>query len=180
MKKTFLTFVAVAFASCVAFAQTTPVQEDQQKTNNTEETVTMDRMSDKPEEVMAGRRTIKVEELPAAVQSSLKEGEFKKWKVVSVSEVQDNKENMANTQSGAQPAAPVYEVELVSEDMQDEIQDSQAAAEEIKEEAAEEGVVAKEKMVSVKVPGVVVRYDQQGKVISRVDRDENAPAGNEE
>lgn len=193
MKKTLLTFVAVAFGSCVAFAQTTPVEGEQTDNTdtNTEQSITIDRMSDSPEEAEAGRRVINIEELPESVQRSLKAGEFKDWQVVAVTELQANahgqKENMANVQdettqqAGAENAVVMYEVELVSEDMQDEIQDSQEATQEIAEEAAEEGVVAEETMVTVKVPGVVLRYDQDGKLLSRVDRtNENTPAGNEE
>jgi hypothetical protein len=191
MKKIILTFVAVAFGSCVAFAQTTPVEEDQ--TTNTEQSITVDKMSDTPADAEAGRRIIKVEELPEAVQRSLKSGEFKAWKVVAVTELQstpgtqiqtDNMSNVegeASSQPEAEQAAMLYEVELVSEDMQEEIQDSQEQTEEIAEDAAEEGVVAEEKMVEVKVPGVVLRYDNQGKLLSRVDRAaENTPANNEQ
>ncbi|WP_224999552.1 hypothetical protein [Cesiribacter sp. SM1] len=194
MKKTVLTFVAVAFGSCVAFAQTTPVEGDQTtNTEQTEQSITVDKMSDSPAE--AGRRAIKVEELPEAVQRSLKSGEFKEWKVVTVTELQSTPgtqlqtDNMSNTgtegeadsQPEAEQAAMLYEVELVSEDMQEEIQDSQAQTEEIAEEAAEEGVVAEEKMVEVKVPGVVLRYDHQGKLLSRVDRAAGTtPTGNQE
>lgn len=174
MKKIALTFVAVAFGSCIAFAQTNPETEET-KTVNTEESLTIDRLSDKPEE--AGRRMMNIEELPEAVQQALKDGEFKGWQVVSVTEVQaqDDKENLSNTEVATETDAPAtaavqYEVALVSEDMQDEIEDSQAATEEVKEEAAEEGIVAEEKMVTVKVPGVVVRFDEQGNVVSRVEQ----------
>ncbi|AHM62076.1 hypothetical protein D770_19125 [Flammeovirgaceae bacterium 311] len=190
MKKTLLTFVAVAFGSCVAFAQTTPVEGEQTNTD-TEQSITIDRMSDSPENAEAGRRVINIEELPESVQRSLKSGEFKDWQVVAVTELQANansqKQNLSNVegesadQAGTENAAVHYEVELVSADMQDEIQDSQEQTEEIAEDAAEEGVVAEETMVAVKVPGVVLRYDQDGKLLSRVDRTtENTPAGNEE
>ncbi|WP_224998816.1 hypothetical protein [Cesiribacter sp. SM1] len=99
MKKTVLTFVAVAFGMSVAVAQTTP-QTDQQQ--NTEQSISVDKMSDKPEE--AGRRTIKVEELPQAVQANLKSDEFKAYKVVSVTEVKP--------EAGAATAAVQYEVAL--------------------------------------------------------------------
>ena len=99
MKKTALTFVAVAFGTCVAFAQTTPQTEEQK--DKTEQTLTIDKMSNKPEE--AGKRIIKVEELPAAVQANLKSGEFKDFKLTSVAEIQPEAES-------AQPAAVKYEV----------------------------------------------------------------------
>lgn len=85
MKKTALTFVALAFGMGVAFAQTTPQTEDKPAVN-TEESITTDKMSDKPAE--AGLRAIEVEELPAAVQESLKSDEFKDYTVVAVAEVQ--------------------------------------------------------------------------------------------
>lgn len=87
MKKTALTLVALAFGSCVAFAQTTPQTEDPAvDTQETVESVETDKMSDRPAE--AGLKTIAVEELPAAVQESLKGDEFKDLTVVAVAEVQ--------------------------------------------------------------------------------------------
>ena len=83
MKKTALTFVAVAFGMTVSFAQTAP-QADETTPATTE--LTMDKMSNTPDE--AGRRTIKVEELPQAVQEQLKSGEFAALTVVTVTEVQ--------------------------------------------------------------------------------------------
>ena len=85
MKKTALTFVAIAFGSCVAFAQTAPQTEDKPAVN-TEETITTDKMSAKPEE--AGLRTITIEELPASVQEALKGADFNTYKVLAVAEVQ--------------------------------------------------------------------------------------------
>jgi hypothetical protein len=98
MKKTVLTFVAVAFGMSVAIAQTTPETDQQQ---NTEQSISVDKMSNTSEE--AGRRTIKVEELPQAVQTNLKSDEFKDFTVVSVTEVQP--------EAGA-TAAVQYEVAL--------------------------------------------------------------------
>ncbi|WP_224994270.1 hypothetical protein [Cesiribacter sp. SM1] len=98
MKKTFLTFVALAFGMGVTFAQTAPQTEETAAA--TEQSITVDKMSNKPEE--AGRRTLKVEELPAAVQQNLKGDEFKALKIVSITEVQP--------QEGSQAAAVQYEV----------------------------------------------------------------------
>ena len=101
MKKTALTFVALAFGTCVAFAQTTP-QPEEKPAVNTEETVTTDKMSNTSEEV--GLRAIKVEELPAAVQKSLQGADFKDMKVVAVAEVQG--------EQGAQAAGKFFQVAL--------------------------------------------------------------------
>ena len=49
MKKTALTFVAVAFGMSVAFAQTTP-QAEEKPTANEEQSITVDRLSNKPAE----------------------------------------------------------------------------------------------------------------------------------
>lgn len=83
MKKTALTFVAVAFGTCVAFAQTTPQNEKQE--TKAAQTLTLDKMSDKPQ---ANRKSLKLEELPAAVQANLKADEFKNFKILTVTEVQ--------------------------------------------------------------------------------------------
>lgn len=102
MKKTALTFVALAFGMGVAFAQTTPQTEDQ-PTVNTEESITTDKMSNNLEE--AGRRAIQVEELPAAIQEALKSDDFKDFKVVAVAEVQAQAD-------APEAAAKQYEVAL--------------------------------------------------------------------
>lgn len=165
MKKTVLTFAAIAFGMGVTFAQTTPVTKEGEKKSTpvtTEQILIIDKVADQPAEEVAGRRELKVDELPAAVQKALKDGEFKTWKVVTAAELQGNAQNPAVT----------YEVALISEDMKDEIKDSQESTEELKEEVLEEGAEATEKMVEVKVPGVVLRYDQSGKLLSRV---ENTP-----
>lgn len=100
MRKTALTLVAVAFGMGVAFAQTTP-QTDQDQ--NTEQSVTVDRMSDTPSEE---GRSILVEELPAELQENLKGEAFKEYTVISVAEMQP--------QAGAAPTAAVqYQVALV-------------------------------------------------------------------
>lgn len=85
MKKTALTLVAIAFGSCVAFAQTAPQTEDKPAVN-TEESITTDKMSNESAEV--GLRTITVEELPVAVQESLQGDEFKAMTVVAVAQVE--------------------------------------------------------------------------------------------
>ncbi len=84
MKKTALTIVAIAFGMGVTFAQTAP-QTEEKPAVNTEDSITTDKMSDKPAE--NGLRTIEVEELPAAVQEALKGDEFKTYTVVAVAEV---------------------------------------------------------------------------------------------
>jgi hypothetical protein len=99
MKKTALTLVALAFGSCVAFAQTTPQTEE--PAVNTEESVATDKMSNT--EAEAGLRAVEVDQLPAAVQESLGGEAFKTYKVVAAAEVQG--------QEGAQ-AGKFYQVAL--------------------------------------------------------------------
>lgn len=84
MKKTVLTLVAVAFGMSVAFAQTSPQKEVEK--DKAEQSLTLDKMSDKPQEV--ARRSMKVEELPAAIQTNLKSDEFKNYKILTVTELQ--------------------------------------------------------------------------------------------
>lgn len=89
MKKFALTFVAVAFGSCVAFAQTTP-QADIASTENTVHTLTIDKMSNTAEERVekADRRALSVYELPEMVLEQLKYSELSGHTVLSVMEVQ--------------------------------------------------------------------------------------------
>lgn len=205
MKKTVLTFVAVAFGTCVAFAQTTPETDQQQNTEQTEQTeqVEIDRMSDTSVQDEVGRRPIAVEELPEAVQRSLQAGEFKDWTVISAAELpasgtsQIDRENVSNTTvegegqdvnaedavsddaatedaSGAEEAAVVYEIEFISTNNaqagSDELEVTDATVEEGAEDAtlAEDAAVAQEGAVKSTV--VVVRFDQQGRMLSRTER----------
>lgn len=86
MKKTVLTFVAVAFGMGVAFAQTTPQTEEKKPAVNTEESITTDKMSNTP--AQPGLREMEVTDLPEAVQESLKSDEFKAYTVLAVAEVE--------------------------------------------------------------------------------------------
>ena len=89
MKKIALTFVALAFGSCVAFAQSTP-QASVASTENTVHTLTLDKMSNRVEEraEKADRRALSVYELPEMVLEQLKYSELAGHTVISVMEVQ--------------------------------------------------------------------------------------------
>lgn len=92
MKKSALTLVAFAFGIGVSFAQTAPQTEDKPAVN-TEETVTTDNMSNT--EAATSLKSIQIEELPAAVQETLKGDQFKDYQVVSVAEVQGQEDAAA-------------------------------------------------------------------------------------
>lgn len=93
MKKIALTFVAVAFGSAVAFAQSTG-QPAIETTENSVNTLTIDRMSNRleespvAEEEETGRRTISEFDLPELVVAQLKYSKFAGHNIMSVTEVQ--------------------------------------------------------------------------------------------
>ncbi|EMR01254.1 hypothetical protein [Cesiribacter andamanensis] len=140
MKKTVLTFAALAFGMGVAFAQTTPQQE--QEPVSTEQTITYDRLSNTLEE--AERRVIAVEDLPEAVQEQLVSGEFSNLTILAAAELQP----VANTQSPT--SGLLYEIAFTA-------QGDAAAAETA---AADAQATAQ--------PGLLVYFDEEGKVVSRL------------
>lgn len=88
-----MTFVAVGFGVSVAFAQTTPTQEDQ-TTIQTEQTT----------EIQAAeqdRRLVELTELPLAVQEAFTTGDYSEWQVLAIYET-----------SSETAEGPVYEFEL--------------------------------------------------------------------
>jgi hypothetical protein len=201
MKKLALTFVAVAFGSCVAFAQTNPTEEPQTDPQ-TEQGVTIDRMSDRPEaeEDMLGRRIIQKEQLPAAILNKLNEDEFRDWKVAQVTVLDASAiERLSNAEVGmegeaevegqmgtegeaettipategdlAQEYAVQYEIVLIPEDVKDEAREAKEDIQEEIDAAVEEGQLT-EGEAGVKVPGIVVRFDEQGNLLSRTEQSE--------
>lgn len=100
MKKTLLTLVAMAFGSCVAYAQTTPQAEE--PAVSTEQSIETDNMSNNSAE--AGSLTLTVEELPEPIQEALKREEFTNYTVLTVKEIQPK--------ADVQPAVVQYEVAL--------------------------------------------------------------------
>ena len=84
MKKIALTFVAVAFGTCVSFAQSGP-QTDINSTENTVHAVVMDNMSNKPQ--AAERRAISEHDLPETVVEQLQYSELAGHIILSVTEV---------------------------------------------------------------------------------------------
>lgn len=85
MKKIALTLVALAFGSCVGFAQSAP----QKDTEDSFHTLTIDRMSNQiAEDDEDGRTQISIYELPETVQEQLKYSELAGHTIVSVTEVQ--------------------------------------------------------------------------------------------
>jgi hypothetical protein len=132
MKKTALTFVALAFGMGVSFAQTTPQQEEQEPVS-TEQTLTIDRLSNTLEE--AERRSIAVEDLPEAVQEQLVNGEFSNFTILSAAQLQPV--------ADAQVPGLLYEIAF----------------------ADAEAEVAGQ-------PGLLVYFDEEGNVVSRLQANE--------
>lgn len=166
MKKIFLSITAFTFCATVSFAQTeTGIQEDQQQ-----EELQVERLSEKPE--MAGKNKIEMSELPAGVQQSFQESEFKDWKVAEVYELQaadspEGQEGMPTEEEAA------YEILLISQDLKEEIADTrETVAEEKKEAQTDEEVEISTEKVMVEVPAVVLQYDKEGKLLKQEERPE--------
>jgi hypothetical protein len=146
MKKTFLTFIAVGFGFSVAFAQTTPTQENQQDTQiQTEQTVANQGEKD--------RRQVEMSELPQEAQDAFKNGQFSDLQVLAVYEI---------TPASAGEAT-VYEFEL-----------AQGQAEEATDAGTtDDGLAGVEtEQVSERQPDIILQIDENGQVVKEENMDE--------
>lgn len=75
-----MTFVAVGFGVSIAFAQTTPTQEDQSTIQTEQTTEIQDAQLDQD------RRKVEMSELPLAVQESFTNGDYSEWQVLAIYE----------------------------------------------------------------------------------------------
>ena len=199
MKKILLSLTALTFCASVAFAQeveveTQPSHEETQTQPGQEEAQTEDlqieRLSNTAE--TSGKRKIEMSELPAAVQEAFQNSEFKDWEISGVYEVKaeaseaegmmedataeeavttETEEAATATETASQEAS--YEILLITKDMKDEIEDTQEIIQEEKEDAMEDGEEAAEiatEKVSVEIPGVVLKYNAEGELISQEDQ----------
>jgi hypothetical protein len=165
MKKIFLTFAVFGFGATVAFAQTNPeVETDQPQTE-----LQVEKLSNSAE--MEGKKKIEMSELPAAVQEAFQNSEFKDWEVAEIYEVEATQEENINMSATAEESASsegvTYEINLISKDMKDEIEDSEEAVAEEQEEAVEENVEATTETVEVEVPALLLQYDKEGKLLKQ-------------
>ena len=79
MKKAFLTFIAVGFGFSVAFAQTTPTQENQQEVQvQTEQSVANQAEQDK--------RQVEMTKLPQEAQDAFNNGQYSDMQVIAIYE----------------------------------------------------------------------------------------------
>ena len=159
MKKIFLSALLVAGAFTISIAQV-KTEKKTTETTHVEESMSIERLSNRSSEDMTGRRVIMMNELPAQVQDAFTTNkEFKKWKVQDVMEVE------------ATSTDPMqYELVLIPEDVQDELMD---ASEDLQDDAAEmveDGAPVEQRMVSIQVPAVVLRYDAEGNLISKTEK----------
>jgi hypothetical protein len=163
MKKLVLSAAFVAGALTFTTAQVQPVKTEKQTNNEAthlEESLSIERMSNRTSEDMTGRRVIMMEELPESVQEAFTSNkDFKNWSVKEVMEVE------ATTTDPLQ-----YEIVLVAEDVQDEIEEATEDINDEVQDAAEDGAPVQQVEVKANVPAVVVRYDANGNLISKVDR----------
>lgn len=165
MKKIILSITAFTFCATVSFAQTdTGIQEDQQQDD-----IQVERLSESPE--MTGKTKIEMSALPAGVQQSFQESEFKDWKVAEVYELKaaeapEAEEGMPAEEATTEEAA--YEILLISQDLKEEITE----AEEKEEAQTEEEVEVTTEKVMVEVPAIVLQYNKEGKLIKQEERQE--------
>lgn len=165
MKKIFLTFAVFGFGATAAFAQTNPeVETDQPQTE-----LQVEKLSNST--AMEGKKEIEMSELPAAVQEAFQNSEFKDWEVAAIYEVEATQEENINLSATPEESAAseeaTYEISLISNDMKDEIEDSEEAVTEEQEEAVEENVEATTKTVEVEVPALLLQYDKEGKLLKQ-------------
>lgn len=188
MKKILLSLTALTFGASVAFAQTEMEAETQQETQEIQETQTeelqIERLSNNSE--ASDKKKIEMSELPEAVQEAFQNSEFADWEVSGIYEVGTQAAEAPETEvmepaateeaAVTEPASEEtsYEILLISKDMKDEIKDTQEAVQEENEDAAEDGEAAvSTENVAVEIPGVVLKYDSEGQLISQEDQKGN-------
>ena len=151
MKKTFLTFIAVGFGFSVAFAQTTPTQENQQDAQvQTEQSIANQSEQDK--------RQVEMSELPQETQDAFQNGEYSDLQVLAIYETIQKAEDVATmTDKGT-----IYEFELA----QTEGNTTDAGT-------TDEGLAGVEtERVSVRQPDIILHIDDQGQVVKEKNIDE--------
>lgn len=169
--------------------QTEMEVETQQEAQEAQtEDLQIERLSNKAE--ASDKREIEMSELPAAVQEAFKNSEFADWEVSGVYEtaaaaseevpaeateteiMEPATEDAAAAAAGETVTEEVaYEILLISKDMKDEIEDTQEAVQEENEDAIEDGEAAvSTENVKVEIPGVLLKYDSQGQLISQEDQ----------
>lgn len=138
-----MTFVAVGFGVSVAFAQTTPTQEDQ-STIQTEQTTEI-------QETQQDRRLVEMSALPLAVQESFTSGDYSEWQVLAIYET-----------SSESAEGLVYEFELA------QAGEAAGAVEGTNDELA--GVETER--VSERQPDLILALDENGKILEEKNPDE--------
>lgn len=138
-----MTFVAVGFGVSVAFAQTTPTQEDQSTIQTEQSTEIQDAQQDQD------RRLVEMSELPLSVQESFTNGDYSEWQVLAIYE------KSSETGEGS-----VYEFEL-----------AQAGEAYGETEDGLEGVETER--VSERQPDLILALDENGEILEEKNPDED-------
>lgn len=176
MKKLFLTIAAIAFGATISFAQTDREYESdrleiERLSNNTAETA---------------KKKIDISELPLQVQEALQGSEYKDWEVAEIYEIEEAGQGWVDEdiplEEGQTEASLLsdfsYEIVLLSQDMKDEIEDSQEIVADEQEEAFEEEEAISTETVKVEVPAIILHYDEEGKLLNK--QEESAPEDTEQ
>ena len=151
MKKTFLTFIAVGFGFSVAFAQTTPTQENQQEAQvQTEQSIANQGEQDK--------RQVEMSELPQEAQDAFNNGPYSEMQVMAIYEkTSDPEKDAAMTKE----QKTIYEFELAQ-----------------KEEGTDAGTMddglagVETERVSSRLPDIILHIDENGEVVKEENLDE--------
>lgn len=173
MKKLFLTIAAVAIGSTLSFAQSSGDQEsgklEIERLSNTAETT--------------AKKKIDINELPLQVQEALQKSEYKDWEIAEIYEIEEEGRGWVDEdiplEEGQTAASLIsdfsYEIVMLSQDMKDEIEDSQEAISDEQEEALEEEAALTTETVQVEVPAIILHYDQEGKLLKKEGAEDSAP-----
>lgn len=173
MKKLFLTIAAVAIGTTVSFAQSNGEYEsgklEIERLSNTAET--------------AVKKKIDVSELPLQVQEALQQSEYKDWEIAEIYEIEEEGRGWVDEdiplEEGQTAASLIsdfsYEIIMLSQDMQEEIEDSQEAITDKQDDATVEEETVSTETVEVEVPAIILHYDQEGKLLKKEGEEDPAP-----
>jgi hypothetical protein len=170
MKKLFLTFAVLSFVTTVSFAQTNqdPEAAETYESNQLE----IERLSNTAE--TTSKKKIEISELPLQVQEALQNSAYQEWEVAEIYEIQQPSDVRLDDDDPRvdEPQYEYnYEILLISEEVKEELEDSQETIaeeqQEIQEEEEEEDVAVSTETLQVEVPSLTLHYDQTGELLDK-------------
>lgn len=173
MKKLFLTLALVAIGSAISFAQSSGDAEsgklEIERLSNTAET--------------SAKKKIDITELPLQVQEALQQSAYRDWEIAEIYEIEEEGRGWVDEdiplEEGQTAASLIsdfsYEIVMLNQDLEDEIEDSRETISDEQEVALEEETAISTETVKIDVPAIILHYDEEGKLLKKEGQEDSAP-----